>query len=131
MTKKKKNLLEQDATLRLIYAFNYFTGLNDAWELDSCTTEQNRMIHNNMGLVMDDAYFVFGNRFYSFNYQKSSEDIITCEIKEYDNFYDLSTSMITMKFEYSSSNKSINILSDIVKKTIKTNDNYQKRMKAA
>ena len=81
MTKKKKNLLEQDATLRLIYAFNYFTGLNDAWELDSCTTKQNRMIRTNLGLIMDDAYFVFENRFYSFNYQRSSEDTISCEIK--------------------------------------------------
>ena len=131
MTKKKKNLLEQDATLRLIYAFNYFTGLNDSWESDSCTTKQNRMIRANMGLIMDDVYFVFENRFYSFNYQRSSEDMIFCEIKEYDNFYDLATSMITMKFEYSSSNKSINILNDATKKQIKVSGNHQKRMKAA
>ena len=131
MTQKKKNLLEQDATLRLIYAFNFFTSLNENWEEDSKVTTHNREIAAKLGMYTDDVYFVFGNRFYSFNYQRSEDDIIGCEIKEYDNFYDLATSMLTMKFNFTISTKELTILEEKTKKVSKNDESYQKMMRAA
>lgn len=131
MTQKKKNLLEQDSTLRLIYAFNYFTSLNEAWEEESNVTISNREISKQLGMSSDDTYFMFSNRFYSMNYQRISEDVIGCEVKEYDNFYDLATTTLVMKFEFSISTKEINILSEGVKKIPKKEISPQKRMKAA
>lgn len=131
MTKKTKNVLEQDSTLRLIYAFNFFTTLNETWIEDSNTTVHNREISSKMGVNMDDAYFVFTNKFYSISYQRSSDDIIIGEIKEYDNFYDLATSMLTMKFEFSILSKELNIIEEKNKKISKSNDSYQKMMKVA
>ena len=52
MTRKKINLLEQDSTLRLIYAFNYFTSLNETWEEDSKVTIHNREISKQLVVMM-------------------------------------------------------------------------------
>ena len=61
MSRKKKEILEQDSTLRLIYAFNFFIANNETWQIDSSVTEKNRTISKQLGYDLDDAYFVFNN----------------------------------------------------------------------
>lgn len=100
MTRKKKDLLEQDSTLRLIYAFNHFIENNDSWQSDSVSNAQNREISTRLGYELDDAYFVFNGRFYSFNYAKKDEDTISCEMKEYNNAYELADEMTVLSFAY-------------------------------
>ena len=131
MTQKKKNLLEQDSTLRLIYAFNYFTDLNTTWVEESNVTMRNREISEKMGVSIDDAYFIFENRFYSINYHRSGDDVISCEVNEYDNFYDWATTILTMRFSFSISTKEISILDEVTKKATKRDEHPQKIMRAA
>ena len=100
MTRKKKDLLEQDSTLRLIYAFNFFIANNDSWQSDSASNAKNREISDRLGYELDDAYFVFNGRFYSFNYAQKDEETINCEMKEYNNAYELADEMIVLSFSY-------------------------------
>ena len=100
MTRKKKNLLEQDSTLRLIYAFNHFIENNTSWQSDSAANAQNREISNRLGYELDDAYFVFNGRFYSFNYTQKTEETIGCEMKEYNNAYELADELTILTFDY-------------------------------
>lgn len=100
MTRKKKDLLEQDSTLRLIYAFNHFIENNDSWQSDSASNAKNREIGDRLGYELDDAYFVFNGRFYSFNYAQKDEETINCEMKEYNNAYELADEMIVLSFSY-------------------------------
>ena len=131
MTKSKKNVLEQDSTLRLIYAFNYYTSINENWEEDSNITAHNREIIKSMGFDGADAYFIFANRFYAINYQKENEQIIHCELKEYDNFYDLAQHVLTMKFDYAIDSKELKIIEEKNKKVGNSKEQYQKVRKAA
>lgn len=131
MTQKKKNLLEQNSTLRLIYAFNYFTDLNTTWVEESNVTMRNREISEKMGVSVDDAYFIFGNRFYSINYHRSGDDVIECEVNEYDNFYDFATTILTMSFDFTISTKKISILEEVIKEVAKRDGEHQKIMLAA
>ena len=61
----------------------------------------------------------------------TTEDLINCEIKEYDNFYDMATKFLVMKFEFSISTKDIRIYDEKLKKISKKEIIHQKRMKVA
>lgn len=112
MSRKKKEILEQDSTLRLIYAFNFFIANNETWQIDSSVTEKNRTISKQLGYDLDDAYFVFNNRFYSFNYSRKDDDTINCEIKEYNNNYELADVIIVLSFNYNVSAQEIENVSE-------------------
>ena len=131
MTMKKKQILEEDLTLRFIYAFNYFADINSTWEEDSYYTEHNRKISEQMGLVIEDAYFIFGGLFYSFNYQRIDDNTIMCEMKEYDNHYDLASTISLMHFNFNVVTKEVEILLESIKIVNKINEQYQKTKKVA
>ncbi len=131
MIKSRKNPLEQDSTLRLIYAFNYYMSINESWEEESKVTEHNREIVKRMGIDLADDYFAFENRFYALNYSIGENSIIYCEIREYDNFYDMTKTINIMTFEFSTETKELNILSEKTESVEQPKTKIQRTFKAA
>lgn len=127
MKTKKSRFFEMDETLRMIFAFYSCMSSHPNWIKESEYSKQNRGIAKDILSVeeMADYYFLLQGRFYGFTVEKIDEETISCKMEEYDNFYDLVDSHLSMKFCYHVPSKMITEMEPIEK--VKDSNEVQKK----
>ncbi len=126
--KHSRCFFQMDDTLRFIFAFYSCMSNNPNWIKESEFSRHNRELAKEILPIdnMADYYFLLQGRFYGFTVDKLDEETINCKMEEYDTFYDMASTHLSMKFSYHIPSKMITELGEVEK--VEENEKQKKKV---